>query len=47
MISLDRNDARAQLPRIAHQGAGLDAERLGRIAGRDRYGGFRQRLHDG
>jgi len=32
---------RAQLPRIA-----LDAETLGRVAGGNRHGGFRQRLHD-
>jgi hypothetical protein len=32
--------------RIAHQGAGLDAERLGRVGGGDRHGALRQRLHD-
>jgi hypothetical protein len=34
---------RAQLTRLAHQGAGLDAERL---RGIDRHGGIRHGLHD-
>jgi hypothetical protein len=46
VIGLHRDDVGAQLPRLAHQGAGLDAEGLGRIAGGDRDGGIRQRLHD-
>jgi hypothetical protein len=46
MIGLDRDDVRAQLPRIAHQGAGLDPETLGGVAGGDRDGGIRRRLHD-
>jgi len=46
VIGLDGRDARAQLTRIAHQGAGLDPERLGRVAGGDRHGGIRQCLHD-
>jgi hypothetical protein len=43
---LHRNHGRTQVPRLAHQGAGLDAERLGRIAGGDRDRGIRRRLHD-
>jgi hypothetical protein len=46
VIGLHRNGSRAQLPRIAHQGAGLDAERLGRVAGCDRHGRIRQGLLD-
>ena len=46
VIGLYRDNGRAQLPRLAHQGAGLDAERLGRVAGGDRHGGIRRRLHD-
>jgi hypothetical protein len=46
MISLHRDHGRAQLARLAHQGAGLDAEGLGRIAGGDCDGALRQRLHD-
>src|SRR6516225_2417513 len=46
MIGLHRHNSGAQLPRIAHQGARLDAERLGRVAGGDRHGGIRHGLHD-
>ena len=46
VIGPERNDVRAQPPRIAYQGAGLDADRLGRVAGGDRHGGFRRRLYD-
>jgi hypothetical protein len=46
VIGLHRDHVRAHLPRIAHQGASLDAERLGRVAGGDRHGGFRRRLDD-
>jgi hypothetical protein len=46
VIGLHRNDIRAQLARVAHEGAGLDAERLGGVARRDRHGGIRQGLHD-
>ena len=35
MIGLHRDDRRAQPPRVAHQRAGLDAERLRRVAGGD------------
>jgi hypothetical protein len=46
VIGLHRHDRRAQLARNAHQVAGLDAERLGRVARGDRYAGIRQGLHD-
>jgi hypothetical protein len=46
MIGLHRDHGQAQAPRLAHQGAGLDAERLGRVAGGDRHRGIGQRLHD-
>jgi hypothetical protein len=46
VIGLHRYDGRAQLARVAHQGPCLDAERLGRVAGGDRHGALRQRLHD-
>jgi hypothetical protein len=46
MIGLDRNNGRAQPPRVPHQGAGLDAERLGRVAGGNGDGGIRRNLHD-
>jgi hypothetical protein len=46
VIGLHRDHVRAQLARIAHQGAGLDAERLGRVAGGNRHGALRQRLND-
>jgi hypothetical protein len=46
VIGLHPDDVRAEAPRFAHQGTGLDAERLGRIAGGDRHGGFRRCLHD-
>jgi hypothetical protein len=46
VIGLHRDDLRAKPPRLAHQGAGLDVERLGRVAGSDRDGGIRRRLHD-
>lgn len=41
-----RDHGRAQLACVAHQGAGLDAERLGRVAGSDRHRALGQRLHD-
>ena len=43
---LHRDDIGANPPRVPHEGAGLDAEALGRVAGSDRAGGVRQRLHD-
>ena len=46
MIGLHGDHSRAQLARGAHQGPGLDAEGLGRVAGGDGDGGIRQRLHD-
>ena len=46
MPGLHRDDLGAQPPRGAHQGACLDAERLGGVARSDRAGGIRQRLHD-
>jgi len=46
VIGLHRDHRRAQAPRIAHQSAGLDAVGLGRVAGGDRDGGIRRRLHD-
>jgi hypothetical protein len=46
VIGLHRDHRRAQLARIAHQGAGLDAERLRGVAGGNRYSAFRQGLHD-
>jgi hypothetical protein len=41
VIGLHRNDRGAKPPRFAHQGAGLDAESLGRVARGDRAGGVR------
>ena len=46
VIGLYRNDVGAEIPRIPHQRAGLDTERLGGVAGGDRDGGIRQRLDD-
>jgi hypothetical protein len=46
VIGLHRDDRGAQPPRLAHDGAGLDAETLGGVAGCDRDGAVRQRLHD-
>ena len=46
VIGLHRDYVLAQLARIAHQGAGLDAKTFGHIAGGDRDGGIRQRLDD-
>ena len=46
MIGFDRDHRWAQLACIAHHGGGLDAERLGRVAGGDGDGGIRQGLHD-
>ena len=46
VIGLHRDDGGTQPPRLAHEGAGLDAECLGRVAGGDRDGGIRERLHD-
>jgi hypothetical protein len=46
VIGLHRDHGRAQPPRFAHERAGLDAESLGRVAGGDRDGGIRERLHD-
>ena len=46
VFGLHRHDVRAQLPRIAHKRAGLDAETLRRVARRNPHGGIRQRLHD-
>jgi hypothetical protein len=45
VIGLHRDHVRAQPPRLAHEGAGFDAERLGRVAGGDRDGGIRRGLH--
>jgi hypothetical protein len=36
MISLHRDNIGAQLPRLAHERAGFDAEGLGGVAGSDR-----------
>ena len=41
-----RNDRFIAIVGIAHQGAGLDAERLGCLAGGDRDGGIHRRLDD-
>jgi hypothetical protein len=46
MINLDRDDVRAQLPGLVHKRAGLDAESFGGVAGSDREGRIRWRLHD-
>ena len=46
VIGLHGDDVRAQAPCLAHQGAGLDAVGLGRVAGGDRHGAVRRRLHD-
>jgi hypothetical protein len=46
MIGLHRDDVGALLPRLAHQGASLDAETLGGVAGSNRDGGIRRRLYD-
>jgi hypothetical protein len=46
VIGLHRDDVGAKPARIPHQGAGLDAEGLGGVAGGDRAGGIRRRLHD-
>ena len=46
VIGLHRNDVRAQPPRLAHDSAGLDAESLGGVAGGNRDGAVRRRLHD-
>jgi hypothetical protein len=40
MIGLHGDDVRTQLARLARKRAGLDAERLGSVAGRDRNGGI-------
>ena len=40
MIGLHGDDVRTQLARLARKRAGLDAERLGGVAGRDRNGGI-------
>jgi len=46
VIGLHRDDIGAEAPRILHQRAGLDAKSLGCVAGGDRAGGIRRRLHD-
>jgi hypothetical protein len=46
MISVHRDDARAEPPRVPRQGAGLDAESRGRIAGGNGDGGIHRRLYD-
>jgi len=46
VIGLNWDHGRAEAPGIAHQGAGLDAECLGRVAGGDSDGGIRERLDD-
>jgi len=43
---LHRHDGGAQPARLLHEGAGLDAERLGRVAGGNGDGAVRRRLHD-
>src|ERR1700730_76379 len=43
MIGLHGDDVRTQLARLARKRAGLDAERLGGVAGRDRNGGIGSR----
>jgi hypothetical protein len=40
MIGLHGDDVRTQLARLARERVGLDAERLGGVAGRDRNGGI-------
>lgn len=46
VIGRHRDDVGAQAPRLAHECAGLNAERLGRVARGNRDGEFRERLHD-
>jgi hypothetical protein len=46
VIGLHRDHVRAQPPRLAHERARLDPEGLGGVAGGDRDGAVRQRLHD-
>ena len=46
VIGLHGNDRGAKPPRLAHEGAGLDAEAFGRVAGGNGAGGVRERLHD-
>jgi hypothetical protein len=43
---LHRDHGRANLLRLAHERAGGDTEALGLVAGSDRTGGIRRRLHD-
>jgi hypothetical protein len=43
---LDRDDGGAQPAGVLHQGAGLDAEGFGGVAGGNCAGGIRRRLHD-
>jgi hypothetical protein len=46
VIGLDGNDIGAKPPRFAHEDAGFDAEGFGRVAGGNRAGRIRERLHD-
>jgi hypothetical protein len=46
MIGLHRDDIGAEASCVAHERSGLDAVGLGRVAGGDRYGRLRRRLHD-
>jgi hypothetical protein len=46
VIGLHRDYIGAKPPRLAHEGAGLDAEAFGRVAGGNGAGGVRERLHD-
>ena len=46
VISLDWDDVRTEAPRLAQDGAGLDAESLGGVAGGNCDGALGHRLHD-
>src|SRR6202035_2384007 len=46
VIGLHRNDRGAKPPRLAHEGAGLDAEGFGGVARGNRTGGVREGLYD-
>jgi hypothetical protein len=46
MIGLHRDNSRAKPPRIPDERAGFYGETLGRVAGGNRDGGIRRRLHD-
>jgi hypothetical protein len=46
VIGLNGNDRGAKPPRLAHEGAGFDAEAFGRVARGNSASGVRKRLHD-